>query len=208
MQEIIGLLFKYIQLLQQSGVCKWIFDELSAICETGFHYEDKISPIDYVVRISSNMQPTVELQQQLFSIAHGIKSQVEPSPINEVFIFLFFVCFSGHTQPSSIFSVPLNGRCLLSNISLFLSTFYSINHVGISQKFCRNHQPCHKFPCILKYYCCYKRRLAEHSSHISLNGKHYLKWSQLVRTLKKGGGKLSHLMGTGPSQDEQDSMVM
>ncbi|XP_017640519.1 insulin-degrading enzyme-like 1, peroxisomal isoform X1 [Gossypium arboreum] len=56
MQEIIGLLFKYIQLLQQSGVCKWIFDELSAICETGFHYEDKISPIDYVVRISSNMQ--------------------------------------------------------------------------------------------------------------------------------------------------------
>ncbi|XWS66351.1 hypothetical protein CRYUN_Cryun05aG0191800 [Craigia yunnanensis] len=28
MQEIVGLLFKYIQLLQQSGVCKWIFDEI------------------------------------------------------------------------------------------------------------------------------------------------------------------------------------
>ena len=27
MQEIVGLLFKYIQRLQQSGVCKWIFDE-------------------------------------------------------------------------------------------------------------------------------------------------------------------------------------
>ncbi|MBA0759774.1 hypothetical protein Gotri_022609 [Gossypium trilobum] len=56
MQDIVGLLFKYIQLLQQSGVCKWIFDELSAVCETGFHYQDKISPIDYVVNISSNMQ--------------------------------------------------------------------------------------------------------------------------------------------------------
>ncbi|XVF07225.1 hypothetical protein REPUB_Repub06bG0120200 [Reevesia pubescens] len=56
MQDIVGLLFKYIQLLQQSGVCKWIFDELSAVCETGFHYQDKIPPIDYVVNIASNMQ--------------------------------------------------------------------------------------------------------------------------------------------------------
>ncbi|KAF5474140.1 hypothetical protein F2P56_006066 [Juglans regia] len=56
MQDIIGLLFKYIRLLQQSGICKWIFDELSAICETKFHYQDKTPPADYVVNIASNMQ--------------------------------------------------------------------------------------------------------------------------------------------------------
>ncbi|KAI5318375.1 hypothetical protein L3X38_038083 [Prunus dulcis] len=56
MQDIIGLLFKYISLLQQSGICKWIFDELSAVCETKFHYQDKIQPISYVVSISPNMQ--------------------------------------------------------------------------------------------------------------------------------------------------------
>lgn len=28
MQDIIGLLFKYIHLLQQSGICKWMFDEV------------------------------------------------------------------------------------------------------------------------------------------------------------------------------------
>ncbi|RVW16489.1 Insulin-degrading enzyme-like 1, peroxisomal [Vitis vinifera] len=33
MQDIVGLLFKYISLLQQTGVCKWIFDE--AACEGG-----------------------------------------------------------------------------------------------------------------------------------------------------------------------------
>ncbi|XP_027350190.1 insulin-degrading enzyme-like 1, peroxisomal isoform X3 [Abrus precatorius] len=55
-QDIIGLLFKYIDLLQQSGVCKWIFEELSAVCETKFHYQDKIPPSDYVVNIASNMQ--------------------------------------------------------------------------------------------------------------------------------------------------------
>ncbi|CAI0374959.1 unnamed protein product [Linum tenue] len=56
MQDVVGLLFKYILLLQQSGVCKWIFDELAAVCQTEFHYQDKIPPIDYVVRISSHMQ--------------------------------------------------------------------------------------------------------------------------------------------------------
>ncbi|KAI4325648.1 hypothetical protein MLD38_031029 [Melastoma candidum] len=56
MQDIVGLLFKYISLLQMSGVCEWIFQELSSICETKFHYQDKIAPIDYVVHISSNME--------------------------------------------------------------------------------------------------------------------------------------------------------
>ncbi|GLT40749.1 hypothetical protein SLA2020_148610 [Shorea laevis] len=56
MQDIVGLLFKYIQLLQQSGVCKWIFDELSAVCETGFHYQDKVHPISYAVSIASKMR--------------------------------------------------------------------------------------------------------------------------------------------------------
>jgi secreted Zn-dependent insulinase-like peptidase len=28
MQDIVGLLFKYIHLVQQSGICKWIFDEV------------------------------------------------------------------------------------------------------------------------------------------------------------------------------------
>lgn len=30
--------------------------KLSAVCETKFHYQDKIPPGDYVVDIASNMQ--------------------------------------------------------------------------------------------------------------------------------------------------------
>lgn len=30
--------------------------KLAAFCETGFHYQDKTRPIDYVVKIASNMQ--------------------------------------------------------------------------------------------------------------------------------------------------------
>ncbi|RVW27203.1 hypothetical protein CK203_092574 [Vitis vinifera] len=47
-----------------------------------------------------------------------------------------------------------------------------------------------------------------------LDGKNYLKWSQLVRTMLKE--KINHLMGTGPKSgdprfeawDEEDSMIM
>ncbi|XP_057999839.1 insulin-degrading enzyme-like 1, peroxisomal isoform X2 [Hevea brasiliensis] len=56
MQDVVALLFKYIHLLQESGVRKWIFDELAGICETNFHYQDKISPIYYAIEIASNMQ--------------------------------------------------------------------------------------------------------------------------------------------------------
>ncbi|XP_019186724.1 PREDICTED: insulin-degrading enzyme-like 1, peroxisomal [Ipomoea nil] len=55
-QEIVGLLFKYISLLHEKGACKWIFEELSAMSETDFHYQDNSQPIDYVVHIASNMQ--------------------------------------------------------------------------------------------------------------------------------------------------------
>lgn len=53
-------------------------------------------------------------------------------------------------------------------------------------------------------------------SAYKLDGKNYLKWSQLIRTILKGKGKISHLSGTGPKQgdpgfeawDEEDSMIM
>ena len=49
-----------------------------------------------------------------------------------------------------------------------------------------------------------------------LDGKNYLKWSQLIRTVLKGKGKISHLMGIGPNPGdpkfeawkEEDSMIM
>ncbi|RVW31460.1 hypothetical protein CK203_086760 [Vitis vinifera] len=49
-----------------------------------------------------------------------------------------------------------------------------------------------------------------------LDGRNYLKWSQLVLTVLKGKGKISHLMGTRPKPgdprfeawDEEDFMIM
>ena len=49
-----------------------------------------------------------------------------------------------------------------------------------------------------------------------LDGKNYLKWSQLIRTMLKGKGKISHLMVIGPKPGDprfevwgqEDSMIM
>lgn len=54
-----------------------------------------------------------------------------------------------------------------------------------------------------------------HSAY-RLNGKNYLKWSQLIRTILKGKGKGIHLTDNAPDEkdamfkswDEEDSMIM
>ncbi|KAL4558067.1 hypothetical protein LXL04_036263 [Taraxacum kok-saghyz] len=103
-EHIIGLLFKYISLLQQSGVCKWIFDELSAIREMTFHYQDKIPPIDYVMKISSKMHlyPSKD-----WLIGSSLPSKFSPEVIqsalneltpNNVRIFWESTNFDGHTE--------------------------------------------------------------------------------------------------------------
>ncbi|KAI3412558.1 uncharacterized protein J3R85_017262 [Psidium guajava] len=56
MQDIVGLLFKYIDIINQSGIFEWIHDEIAAVSETMFHNQDKISPMSYVVSIASDMK--------------------------------------------------------------------------------------------------------------------------------------------------------
>ncbi|GMH08169.1 hypothetical protein Nepgr_010009 [Nepenthes gracilis] len=104
MQDVVGLLFKYIHLLQQSGVCEWIFNELAAICETMFHYQDKIRPIDFVVNVALNMQlyPPKD-----WLVGSSLPSKFNPSSIqmilddltqNNVRIFWESKDFEGHTD--------------------------------------------------------------------------------------------------------------
>ncbi|XP_068308397.1 insulin-degrading enzyme-like 1, peroxisomal isoform X2 [Pyrus communis] len=106
MQDIVGLLFKYISLLQQCGVCKWIFDELSAVCETKFHYQDKIQPINYVVSISPNMQ---KYPPKDWLVRSSLPSNFSPDIIQMVLnklssdnvrIFWESKKFEGHTNMS------------------------------------------------------------------------------------------------------------
>ncbi|KAL5708137.1 insulysin [Ranunculus cassubicifolius] len=104
MEDVVGLLFKYILLLRNSGVQKWVFDELSAIAETVFHFKDKIRAIDYVCNIASNMQiyPPKD-----WLVASSLPSEYSPELIqtildeltpNNVRIFWASQAFKTHTD--------------------------------------------------------------------------------------------------------------
>ncbi|CAI9099928.1 OLC1v1036825C1 [Oldenlandia corymbosa var. corymbosa] len=103
-EDIVALTFRYIQLLQKSGTCKWIFDEISAICETAFHYKDKIRPSDYAVNIALNMQ---WYPPQDWLVGSSLPSKFNPGIIQSILdelvpsnvrIFWESTKFEGHTD--------------------------------------------------------------------------------------------------------------
>ncbi|XP_031397811.1 insulin-degrading enzyme-like 1, peroxisomal isoform X2 [Punica granatum] len=78
MEDIVRLLFKYIDLIRHSGICKWIFDEMAAISKMAFHYQDKTPPLGYSVGIASNMTifPTRD-----WLVTSSLPSEFNPSLI-------------------------------------------------------------------------------------------------------------------------------
>ncbi|KAL6854573.1 hypothetical protein ACP4OV_019135 [Aristida adscensionis] len=59
MEDNVGLIIKYLLLLKEDGVHEWIFNEIVAINETEFHYQDKVHPISYVTDTVSSMRKKV-----------------------------------------------------------------------------------------------------------------------------------------------------
>ncbi|RAL51841.1 hypothetical protein DM860_010559 [Cuscuta australis] len=103
-EEIVGLLFNYIHLVQETGACKWIFEEISTTCETDFHYQDKVSPIRYVVSIASSMQ---DYPASDWLVGSSVVSKFSPKIIETVLneltphnvrIFWQSPKFEGHTN--------------------------------------------------------------------------------------------------------------
>ncbi|CAB66103.1 putative protein [Arabidopsis thaliana] len=114
MKDILGLLFRQIKLLQQSGVSQWIFDELSAIFEAEFHYQAKIDPISYAVNISSNMTNLLGIKYE------GQTDKVEPwyntaEKIIKFTIQMDFNCPLAVSSPATV---------VLSNSSVWLLVDY------------------------------------------------------------------------------------
>ncbi|KAJ7565037.1 hypothetical protein O6H91_02G045200 [Diphasiastrum complanatum] len=56
MEDIVGLAFQYIDLLHKEGVQEWIFEEIRAVSDMKFHFQDKMTPVNYVMRLANNMQ--------------------------------------------------------------------------------------------------------------------------------------------------------
>ncbi|CAM6127653.1 unnamed protein product [Calypogeia fissa] len=56
MEEVVGLTFQYLSILKKDGIERWIFEELQAVCDMKFHFQDKRPPVHYVTNLANSMQ--------------------------------------------------------------------------------------------------------------------------------------------------------
>lgn len=121
MQDVVGLLFKYINLLRQSGASKWIFDELSAVCEVTFHYQDKVPPIDYVVTVATYME-TYPPQDWLVgkSLPSNFSPEIIQMTLNELSPKTVRMMFYFYHSRSSCYKISsFSCKIILSGFKLF-----------------------------------------------------------------------------------------
>ncbi len=61
--DISGLLFRFIDLTRDAGIAEWTFDELRVMAELGFRYQEPGDPLSYVSSMSRRLQeyPPAEL---------------------------------------------------------------------------------------------------------------------------------------------------
>ncbi|KAH9294451.1 hypothetical protein KI387_040346, partial [Taxus chinensis] len=81
MEEIVEFTFQYLNILRKIGVAEWIFNEVQAISETKFHFQDKIPPLNYVTNIASNMEL---YPPQDWLVASSLPSKFNPITIQMV----------------------------------------------------------------------------------------------------------------------------
>ena len=81
MEEIIEFTFQYLHILRTSGIAEWIFDEVRGICNTMFHFRDKIPPINYVTSIASKLEL---YPPQDWLVASSLPSNFNPHTIQMV----------------------------------------------------------------------------------------------------------------------------
>lgn len=79
--DILTLIFQYLNLLRQSGPQKWIFDEYSKLSEMQFRFKDKENPLNLVSNIVHSM--IVYPLPEVFS-ANYLLTEWRPDLIGEV----------------------------------------------------------------------------------------------------------------------------
>ncbi|KAJ3307410.1 Insulinase (Peptidase M16) [Kappamyces sp. JEL0829] len=58
-QDILEIIFQYVQMLKQTGVQKWIYDECKLVSRTSFQFREKSSPSSYTSQLSGYMHDFV-----------------------------------------------------------------------------------------------------------------------------------------------------
>jgi secreted Zn-dependent insulinase-like peptidase len=83
--EVVAYVFRYIELMRESGIAKWTFDEQRKLSELGFLYAEKANPIGLAQSLSNDFQllPAEELLR-----GHYLLDEFEPELIHEYLSYM------------------------------------------------------------------------------------------------------------------------
>ncbi|XP_014681829.1 PREDICTED: nardilysin-like [Priapulus caudatus] len=55
-QDVITVIFEYLEMLRREGPKEWIYNEIKTIEDNSFRFKEEVDPIEYVQQLASNMQ--------------------------------------------------------------------------------------------------------------------------------------------------------
>jgi insulysin len=119
--EIVDLSFQYLQLIKQSGVQPWIFNEELQISATAFRFKENGNPTSYVTRLANNLD-----RYPLAEVIHGdfLYGDYDPRLINDYLDYL---------RPDNVL-VTLTARDTTTDqVDPWYSTPYSLAPLAPSQ---------------------------------------------------------------------------
>ncbi len=122
-QDILALIFQYLNLLQSQPVQRWIFDELNDLGRIKFAFKDKEKPINYVSHLTADMH--VYQMQDLLSADYFL-TEFAPQAIQELFAHL-----SPRHMKAQVISKKFAGKTSLTE--RWYGTEYSVDALSPQQ---------------------------------------------------------------------------
>lgn len=61
-EDVIVTIFQYIEMIKETGIKKWIFDEIKSLAEIEFRFSEKCPPSQYTSFLSQQMQENLPPQ--------------------------------------------------------------------------------------------------------------------------------------------------
>ncbi|TRX57377.1 insulinase family protein [Thalassomonas sp. M1454] len=119
--EIISLVYAYIDLIKADGINEIYFSEKKAISEFSFQYQEKLKPIDSVNQLSVNMQ---HYPEQYYMYGDYVMGELNPTLMKQ---------YLGYFSPTNMRVICINQHQDTDQTSFWYKVPYAVNKLADEQ---------------------------------------------------------------------------
>ncbi|MDG1731694.1 MAG: insulinase family protein [Thalassotalea sp.] len=119
--EIISLVYAYINLIREDGINQIYFSEKKAISEFSFQYQEKLKPIDSVNQLSVNMQ---HYPEEYYMYGDYVMDELNPSLMEQ---------YLGYFTPQNMRVICINQHQQTDQTSYWYQVPYAVKKLSAAQ---------------------------------------------------------------------------